>query len=90
MYIYVHGGPSLVPVVTVEGASLGTAWRSVEDSHAAAAGADDIGDEAGAVGADIAEDRALGVDVGELLFHSAPGRALERAAGTRHPISPQG
>lgn len=74
-------GPSLVPGVAVEGTGLdGAARRGVEDGHAAAAGADDVGDEAGAVAADVAQDGALGVDVGELLFHPAPARAWERAA----------
>lgn len=67
--------PSLVPGVTVEGAGLGTAGRGVEDSHAAATGADDVGDEAGTVTADVAQDGALGIDVRELLFHSAPACA---------------
>lgn len=70
---------SLVPGVAIEGAGLGAAWRSVEDGHAAAAGADDVSDEAGAVAADVTQDGALGIDVGELLFHPAPARARERA-----------
>lgn len=82
-------GPSLVPGVDVKGAGLGGAARcGIEDGHAAAAGADDVGDEAGAVAADVAQDRALGVDVGELLFHPAPACALERAAGQGIPSAP--
>jgi len=81
--------PSLVPGVAVEGAGLGgAARRGVEDGHAAAAGADDVGDEAGAVAADVTQDGALGVDVGELLFHPAPARARERAAAWGTPSAP--
>lgn len=79
--------PSLVPRVTVERAGLGAAGRGVEDGHAAAAGADDVGDEGGAVATDVAQDGALGVDVRELLFHPAPGRGLQRAAAPDTPIS---
>lgn len=90
IYIYVHpggagAGPSLVPGLAAGGAVR----RGVEDGHAAAAGADDVGDEAAAVAADVAQDRALGVDVGELLFHAAPARALQRAVGAERVVSPQ-
>lgn len=81
-------GPSLVPGVDVKGAGLGAARCGIEDGHAAAAGADDVGDEAGAVAADVAQDGALGVDVGELLFHPAPARAWERAAAQGTPSAP--
>lgn len=62
----------------------------VEDGHAAAAGADHVGDEAGAVGADVAQDRALGVDVREFLLHPAPARPRERAAAQGTPSAPAG
>lgn len=86
-------GPSLEPRVAVEGAGLGVApgrGAGVEDGHAAAAGADHVGDEAGAVGADVAQDRALGVDVGEFLLHPAPARPRERAAAQGTPSAPAG
>lgn len=41
----------------------------VEDVQAAAAGGNDIGDELGAFGADVAQRAAVSVQVGELLLH---------------------
>lgn len=54
------------------GFSLGSV---VEDVQAAPAGGDDIGDELGAFGADIAQRAAMSVQVGELLLHRAAGQA---------------
>ena len=41
----------------------------VEDVQASAAGGNDIGNEFGALGADVAQRAAVGVQVGELLLH---------------------
>lgn len=52
-----HGGPGL-PLRSV-----------VEDVQASATGGNDIGDEFGALGADVTQRAAVGVQVRELLFH---------------------
>lgn len=57
----------------VEGLGLATAsWRSVEDVHALAAGTHHVGHKAGALTADVLQDTAVGVDVGERLLHTLP------------------
>lgn len=48
----------------------------VEDVQASAAGGDDIGDELGALGADVAQRAAVGVQVRELLLHRAAGQVV--------------
>lgn len=48
----------------------------VEDVQASAAGGNDVGDELGALGADVAQRAAVGVQVRELLFHRAAGQVV--------------
>lgn len=53
--------------------------RVVEDVQAASAGGDDVGHELGALGADVAQAAAVGVQVGELLLHRAAGQRAQRS-----------
>lgn len=63
----------------VEGLGLATAsWRSIEDVHALAAGTHHVCHKAGALTADILQDTAVGVDVGERLIHALPLWPLQR------------
>lgn len=52
----------------------------VEDVQTAAAGGNDVGDELGAFGADVAQRAAVCVQVGELLLHGAAGQAAQGPA----------
>lgn len=98
VYMYIGGpcpsaGPSLEPRVAVEGAGLGVApgrGAGVEHGHAAAAGAHHVRHKARTVRADVAQHRALGVDVREFLLHPAPARPRERAAAQGTPSAPRG
>lgn len=61
--------------------SSGRSFGSVvEDVQAAAAGRDDVGNEFGALGANVAQRAAVRVQVGELLLHRAAGQAAQRPA----------
>lgn len=54
--------------------------RVVQDVQAPAAGGNDVDDELGALGADVAQRAAVGVQVGELLLHRAAGQRSHGSA----------
>lgn len=70
----------------VEGLGLAApAGCRVQDVPALAAGADHIRDKAEAIAADVLEQRAVRVDVRELLLHAVPAHALQ-GAGTQEGV----
>lgn len=58
-------------------AALAALWSGIEDIHTLAAGGYYISHEAGAVTADILQDTAMGIDVGELLLYAPPLWSLQ-------------